>query len=601
MFNFKSINVDVNGRTGGRVKTHCPHCHEQRRNKRDKSLSVDIDRGLCKCHYCGWTAKAPDTDAVQADRRRRTRERNQPPAHFKRPRFDDSRLTLSPRLEEWFVRTRCIPQQVLAEMRITEQAEFLPQVGAKVNCVCFNYFENGELVNTKFRDGAKNFKLVKDAELIPYNIDGIQDTPEAIITEGEIDALSFMAIGRRDVVSAPAGATNNLSWLDRFVETHFDDKLCIYIAVDSDAKGVLFRQELIRRLGAERCRIVHYGPECKDANEHLVKYGASSLETALAIAQEVPLEGVYTADDLSGDLRTLYENGLTGGAETGWSNLDNLCTFELRRLAIVSGVPGDGKSEFVDELVLRLCLRHEWKIAFFSPENVPITYHLRKLAEKLTSKPFQHDAPGMTEALYAGAQRYLTANITHILPEREEFTLDVILSKAHELVARRGIRILVIDPLNRVQHDIPQGMTETQYLSTVLNRLSAFAVAHCCLVILVAHPRKMNRNPITNKRPVTEMYDIYGSAEFFNKTDFGIVVERDREVGITRIHVQKVKFKHLGQVGVAAMQYNVVSGRYSPCEELTDLSIPANQRVINTEFSVDNWLPEAEGELFSDE
>lgn len=61
--------------------------------------------------------------------------------------------------------------------------------------------------------------------------------------------------------------------------------------------------------------------------------------------------------------------------------------------------------------------------------------------------------------------------------------------------------------------------------------ITEFAVQHNCLVVLVAHPRKMNRNPVTNTTPRVEMYDINGSADFFNKADYGIVVERDKGWG----------------------------------------------------------------------
>lgn len=76
------------------------------------------------------------------------------------------------------------------------------------------------------------------------------------ITEGELDAASFVTIGRRDVVSVPSGANSNLTWLDRFIPTHFEDKKTIYIAVDEDSAGLKLRDELLRRLGTERCRIV---------------------------------------------------------------------------------------------------------------------------------------------------------------------------------------------------------------------------------------------------------------------------------------------------------------------------------------------------------
>ena len=163
------------------------------------------------------------------------------------------------------------------------------------------------------------------------------------------------------------------------MESHFEDKETVYIAVDEDAAGEVLRRELVRRLGAECCKIVRYGAGCKDSNEHLIRYGADSLAICLQQAEEIPIEGVATADDCSEQLRALYENGLQGGAETGWENLDAHCTFELGRLVVITGRPGDGKSEFTDELVLRLRLRHGWKTAYYSPENLPVEYHLKRL------------------------------------------------------------------------------------------------------------------------------------------------------------------------------------------------------------------------------
>ncbi len=620
MRNYHAHQIDTNGRTSGKVKTFCPQCRESRRNKRDKSLSIDLDQGLCHCHHCGWSLRVPDSSeererAERAERARNSNSNNSStarnnsnssvnsfssnsstnspwstaPAHFKRPHFDPSKTILSERTERWLVETRCIPQTVIQSLQLTEQDELMPQSGQRERCLCFNYFENQELVNVKFRSGSKHFKMVTGAELIPYHIDAVHHTPEAIITEGELDAASFMAIGRDDVISVPAGANANLTWLDRFVETHFENKQVIYLAVDTDAAGLLLRAELLRRLGPERCRIVTYGPECKDANEHLVKYGVESLRIALEQAVEIPLEGIFTTSDLADDLRALYENGFGQGAGTGWEAFDKLCTFELQRLVVVTGVPGSGKSEWVDELVLRLCLRHDWRVGFFSPENVPIVYHLRKLAEKLLSRRFRAGA-GMTEMLYQHACEFLDSRVCHILP-KNKFTVNTILEKARQLVARRGIRIFVIDPLNRLEHTLPPGQTETQYLSTLLNRLSSFAVRNRCLVVLVAHPRKMNRNTATGLTPRPEMYDINGSADFYNKADFGFVVERDDAVGIVRLHIDKVKFKFLGRTGCATFVYDVVSGRYLPCEEDTSPQTLPADRVRGTQFDSKPWLP----------
>lgn len=596
MRNFANYQVDIRHRTSGVIKTICNQCLPTRHNKRDRSLRVNIDTGHCHCYHCGADFYVPDdTEEREKAERQAARKRRVAavvPQHFQRPVFDASKTTLSDATERWLVETRCIPQSVIAELRITEQEEFMPQFGAKERCVCFNYFEGGQLVNTKFRSGKKHFKMVQGAELIPYNIDSLIGQTSCIIHEGELDAASSIAAGFKGVISVPTGANSNLSWLDRFMETHFEDLEEIIIAVDTDSAGIRLRDELVNRLGAERCRVVAYGPDCKDANEHLVKYGLESLRIAIEQAVEVPLEGIFTAADLHGDLRALFDNGFGPGAETGWEEMDKICTYERRRNIIVTGTPGAGKSEWVDELVLRLCLRHQWKIGFFSPENIPIVYHLRKLIEKLTGHRFQNGC-GMTEGLLARSEEFLAENVSHI-SLKGNATPDRVLAKARELVVRRGCRIFVFDPLNRFDHEPAPGQTETQYISNLLNKFTEFATQYNCLLILVAHPRKMNRNPTTGATPRVEMYDINGSADFYNKADYGIVVERDKEIGITRVYVDKVKFKHLGVGGVATFVYDPVNGRYLPCEESHDPAVPPEQRARNTVYDSSCWLPEKE-------
>ena len=299
MRNFHQHGINTHGRTSGKVKTICPQCNDTRGHKGNKSLSIDLDKGVCYCHHCGYKLYVPD-DAEERERQQRKENYNRArklPSHFRRPVFDPKRTTLSEKLEQYWTQERCLAQHLLADLRITEERVRLPESNEEENCLCFNYFEGGTLINTKYRSGRKHFMMVKGAELIPYNIDAILDTPECIATEGEFDAAAFMTAGRKDVISVPAGAQSNLNWMDRFVESHFEPKKLIYTAVDEDSSGRLLSQELVRRLGSDRCRLVHFGPECKDANEHLIKYGAESLLITLEQAEEIPLEGVFTAED----------------------------------------------------------------------------------------------------------------------------------------------------------------------------------------------------------------------------------------------------------------------------------------------------------------
>ena len=545
----------------GKIKQFCPKCHSERTNKRDKSLFVKWKKFYARCYHCDayfyfGKAEKPEQASQPQPEKPKTQGYTKPGRLTNEEPLDEN-------MRKWF-EGRGIPVEVAEAEGIVKACRKMPQTGQLEKCIVFPYTVEGELVNRKYRDGAKNFMLVKDARLVPWRIDHIQDTPECIITEGEMDALSFLVAGRDDVISVPNGAQKNLNWLEDFIETHMENKSRIYIASDTDKKGLELREELVRRFGEEKCRIVTYGDGCKDANELLMQSGAEALQKAIAEAQEVPLEGVFTASDVRDELKEVFEHGLQKGAVFGMGDLDNLLSVEVGRLMIVTGIPGHGKSEMLDEMAIHLSLNYDWRCAWFSPENFPVTLHYPKLIEKLIGKKFKKGL--MSEMDFNAAVDYLSQNFFDILPE-EGYRVDTILERAEALVRRKGIRVFILDPYNCLEHFIPQGQSETQYISEFLEKLRSFAHRRQVLVILAAHPIKMKKDPASGKYPVPGLYDISGSAAFYNKADFGIAIERDRQRDITRVHVHKVKFRHLGDQGVASFRFSDVTSRFNPLIE----------------------------------
>ena len=463
---------------------------------------------------------------------------------------------------EYMVDRRGIPMDVLTRMKIEERLEFLPQTGKEEACICFPYLEDGVMKNMKFRDAAKHFKMVKGAELIPWNIDAIKGKEKCYITEGEIDALSLIAAGLEEVVSVPNGAGGaNLQWLDRFVESHFDDKAEIILAMDTDKRGVELRDELVRRLGVDRCKVVAWGEGCKDANEYLLKYDLPRLRQQVEQAVEIPLEGVFCPMDEWDTLMDIYYNGMPEGADTGLENLDRLIKFERGFVLTVTGVPGSGKSEFVDEIAMRL----------------PFALYFHLLADHSSS----------------------TQSVFSIMP-KEDFSVESVLRIAAQLVSRKGVKVLVVDPFNRFEHQIPDWETETQYISRIFDEFSNFAVKHKVLLILVAHPTKLRREPGSKRWPVPTLYDINGSAAFFNKTDYGMVIDRNDELGQVLVRVAKVRFDHLGGPGDAFFAFSTYNGRYTPTEERTLDHNPPEPKWEHTNFLTEKLKPEQQGLGFNE-
>jgi twinkle protein len=553
-----SLDIPLKKHTG-QAKVPCPRCSETRKHKNDPCLSVNIDTGAYNCHNpgCGFfgcvaTISSPDKKT------------------YVRPAWSNLTALSDGLVKYWSARG--ISQQTLIRMKITEGSEYMPQSGKPMNTVQFNYFRNGELVNVKYRTGNKHFKMFKDGELIFYNLDGIRGSERAIVVEGEPDCLSFIESGIDAVVSVPNGASKGsqkLEYLDN-CWTDFEDKKKIFIATDNDDAGRSLRDELVRRLGDERCYLIDFG-DCKDANEYMVKHGKFDLANLIETAKPVPLEGVFTGDQMFAELSDLYAKGLPPGEKIGIPEFDELLTFTHGQLTVITGIPNHGKSDFLDQIISLLSVLVEWRFGIFSPENWPLVLHMSKLSEKLIGKRFGIGQSRMSPNEMKDAAEFIDDHFFWIRSADENDTLDDILLRGRKLVTKYGINALVIDPWNTIEHSIPKGMQGTDYVGSQLAKITTFAKRYMVHVFLVAHPTKMQKDKHTGMYEIPTLYNISGSGNFFNKADNGICVYRDFEKKKTIILVQKVRFKHLGQVGYIDMEYNPANSRYNVQHSIPDL------------------------------
>jgi twinkle protein len=557
----------------GTTKTICPKCSHTRKKKTDPCLSVDVDNGLYHCHNCDWKG------GVSA----------KPERTYTMPTFNKNHTNLPDKVVDWF-KGRGIRQQTLLEWKIGYQEEWMPQANAKCRVIAFNYFLGGTLINQKFRTADKHFKMVKDAKLIMYGLDNIREVNDpVVICEGEIDALSIYQSGHTQVLSVPNGASKGaqLEYIDNSLD-QLDPVKMFIIWTDNDDAGLALRKELIRRLGEERCKIVK--SELKDANEVLIKHGETEINRLIESATPAKLSGIVYTSDMNDEILSLYENGMPKGDATG-TELDRLITWEKCRLTMVTGIPSHGKSEFIDFILGRLVCFKSWRVGYYSPENYPRALHVSKIIEKIIGKSFRsgNNISRMNELELRTAQQYMEDRYFFINPDNEDFSVDSILEHAKKLVRRHGVNAIVIDPYNKLEHNLQRGENETAYISKLLDKIIMFCQNNQCHVFLIAHPTKMRKKE-DGTFEVPTMYDISGSAHFYNKTDNGLTVYRDFDSGRVSVHVQKVKFKHIGQAGVQEFFYSLQSGRYyNAGEDQTNwINLPeqsalsANTNFLNT-------------------
>ena len=325
----------------------------------------------------------------------------------------------------------------------------MPGPNEEVNCLAFPYLRNGEVVNIKYRSKGKYFRQVKGAEKILYGLDTIKDYKSAIIVEGEIDALSLQEAGLHEsmgILSVPDGAPKQV----RDVQPKPEDDTkysylwncreylyrleTIIIATDADEPGKALAEELARRLGKERCRLVCWptlndAPR-KDANEVLVLDGAIVLRECVEAAEHYPIVGLYAVEDYSDKVTDLYLNGYAKGHSTGWPALDDFLTIREGDFTVVTGIPNHGKSEFIDALMVNLARHHGWKFGLCSFENQP-EEHVAKLVEKYSHKPFWGGpTPRMDEATLQDAITWVGQHFTFIRSDDEAPDINWILDKA---------------------------------------------------------------------------------------------------------------------------------------------------------------------------
>ena len=352
----------------GKKEGICPLCSADRKpeNRKAKCAMYDWERGLGTCMNCD--------EVFQLHTFQRKGDVNKV---YTKPEWHNNVL-ISDKAVKWF-EDRGISQRTLIKMRISEGSEWMPQTSKVENTIQFNYFINNELINIKYRDGRKNFKLVKGAEKVFYNIDSTVGHDYVVIVEGEMDALSFVDAKVDSVVSVPNGATLNrlnLDYLDNCIE-YFDDKSKIIIAVDQDEAGQNLQQELIRRFGAEVCYTINFN-DCKDANEYMLRYGDTMLKRLVDTASPVPLENVVTLKDVNDELQEFIHEGFKPGYQVGLNNFDSIFSTYTGQFITVTGVPSSGKSDFVDRMVVGYQMKYGWKTAFASPENKPTFLHTHK-------------------------------------------------------------------------------------------------------------------------------------------------------------------------------------------------------------------------------
>lgn len=584
----------------GEHKTLCPRCSHNRKKSNDPCLSVTVTqeagdtRAVWLCHHCGWT----DWAGTGAFARVRKAEKV-----YRRPTI--SVTPPQPTVLDWLA-GRGIPDWVVRQEQVFGARAWMPQSQApdhREAVVCFPYFRDGELVNVKYREPVnKWFRQEKDAEPVPYGLDGIRGAKTIYIVEGEIDRLSMLAVGFATTISVPDGAPNKplapdspkMAWVAAcWADLEAAER--VVIATDADHQGRTLAQELIRRVGAEKAWLVEWpevnGAQVNDANALLMAAGPEELQRVVDAARPVPTEGEVTVSDAWEAVEALHAGGMVEWRSTGFPSLDPIYRVLRKQITVVTGYAHEGKSSFMDQVMVNMALANDpWRFAIFSPET-PVERHIVNLLEKAARTPFfEGPKPRMPLPVARSYRAWMQEHFHFLRFDRQPGskarpTLEWLIGKLEYMVRRYGIDGVVIDPYNRV---LPtKGYErETEFVLDLLDELQAFARRNTCHVWIVAHPAKMLRGKDGKRPDKLTLHDVSGSSHWENCTDMGLLVRRVWQNPVTdqpfhprktptAVEVLKARDKHSGMKGgTVEFRMRFRDGVYLPLTDHEGLSLP---------------------------
>lgn len=456
---------------------------------------------------------------------------------------------------------------------LAEEMGLFTTSGAGGNWLTVPYTERGRVVNHKYRlTSEKQHRMDAGAPLCLWNHDLLLDDrlsqPDwpVIITEGEWDALAAIQAGLGCVLSVPNGASgeatkgeidpeadaSRFSYLWRARDL-LDRVAKFILATDGDDPGRVLAAELARRLGPERCKFITYPEGCKDLNDVLLAHGETGVRDVIGAAKPYPVKGLYRMNDFP-------EPSPVRSLPLGIPGLAERLPVVPGTLTVLTGFAGAGKTTLT-MVMLAALMRNGYAVGVGSFETATKPVMQRKLQAAI----LECAESSLHLADVDHANRIIEDRLVIISnsvdDEADEIDLDYLLELGRIAVIRDGIRLLLIDPWNELEHKRGRDEGDHDYTGRALRAIKAFARQYQVAVWVVVHPRKPELAGTKLRMPT--LYDASGSAHWANKADYGLVVWRpDPERTEIEAHVTKVRMGLPGKYGATTLAFDWRYTRY---------------------------------------
>lgn len=558
------------GKASGSYRSTCPACSRTRINAKALclSLTVSAEKVLMNCHHC----ERHGATFLKEKAAFTPRQYEAPPKRNAVKRLDTGRTEA---LNDFLI-ARAISPKTASAFGLVSARAYFPDLNREEEAIALPYYVGDHVNGHKVRCLTDKAHVCDKALSSLFGIQNVDltESSDMIITEGEWDTLAFYEAAVLNACSVPNGSSSfNRSNEDGTLKAQLGflwdakDKIDaakrILIASDMDEAGEKLAEELARRIGKHRCWRVNFPAGCKDANDTLIVHGKEKLVECVKDATAWPVDGLYEATKYYEDVMELYEHGFGEKVRTGLSAVDDIFSPAPGLLTVVTGIPGNGKSTFVDQIMVNLARSKEYICAICSFENPPAV-HIGKLAAMLMQKHFfDTDTYGdkMTHEELNMALPFIHRHFKFMHQEDgKKATIEGIIERIKTAVFRWGVQVVVVDPYNYIARP-PKAESETQWIDDILTELRLVASLYGLHIFFVAHPTKMTMNA-DGSHMVPKGYSISGSAAWFSKPDFGLTVHREQS-GEVRIVNWKTRYDWLGKIGDVKILYDNVRHTYT--------------------------------------
>jgi twinkle protein len=418
---------------------------------------------------------------------------------------------LSPASVYWLQRVRKLSPEAVKAYKVAEKggAIALPSL-----------LPSGELGGIKYRSisedkywrEAGGAKCLFGWQAIPH------DTRSVVLCEGELKALAWWDYGF-PALSVPLGGGDGgkQDWIEGEYDNlaRFD---LILVAMDQDEAGRKAADEIVKRLGPERCAIVNLplpaepGAKCINA---CLRHDVSRAAIAEAVKAAKPRDPdeLRAASDYADELVALFtDTGPEIGLRTPWKKVGDELVFRPGELTVIAGQNGHGKSQIVGYMLADMAARQGARCCVASLE-FKVAAWLKRLVRQLVGYP-NPAAPYVRTLLEWLGERLWAFDATGTA------SLPRMIEVFRYARRRYGVDLFVVDNLT----GLGVGEEDMDGQKRVALSLAQFARDEGCHVWLVHHVRKGAR-----ETDIPDKTDIKGSGAITDLASTVLVVSRNKD------------------------------------------------------------------------